>query len=321
MASWADFSGYDDKPLYNTRAVVHATGIPASTLRAWERRYHILAPRRTSKAYRLYSERDIATIRWLHQQLQNGLTISQAAALLTAQQSDENPLHLPSLSASAATSLAADLPSLAQQLYTAFVNFNETDAEAIVSLALAYHPVDAVCLDLLAATQTLIGEGWHRGEVPVTAEHFGSNFVRRRLFTMLNLQPTSIGGPLIFIACAPDEQHEIGALLVALFLRWSGYRILYLGQNVPINDLFNTVRNLQPALVCMSAATEMTAHRLAEFSHELAHLSTPPIFVYGGGAYARYPDLRDEAEGFYVDGTVRELPARVENLLRSRNRY
>jgi methanogenic corrinoid protein MtbC1 len=318
MTARADFSNYDDKPLYNTRAVVHATGIPASTLRAWERRYHILAPRRTSKAYRLYSERDIATIRWLHQQLQNGLTISQAAALLTAQQSeDQQSLSAPRAS-EMASALPADLATLAQRLYHAFLTFDEQEAEAITSLALAYHAVDEVCLDLLAATQTEIGEGWHRGEVPVTAEHFGSNFVRSKLFTLLQLMPAGMGGPLVIVACAPEEQHEIGALLVALFLRWSGYHILYLGQNVPITAMLNTVRSLQPTLVCMSATTELTAHHLAEFSRELAQLAHPPRFVFGGGAYVRNPDLQGEVEGHYIAGNAREVPPAVESLLHNR---
>ncbi len=315
MASRIDLSAYDDKPLYNTRAVVHATGIPASTLRAWERRYHILNPRRTSKAYRLYSERDIATIRWLHQQLESGLTISQASALLTAQLGSKlpaapgRPAPMPGLAA------PADLPTLVQRLYHAFLSFNEQEAEAITSLALAYYAVDSVCLDLLAETETEIGNGWHRGEVPVSAEHFGSNFVRNKLVALLQMQPASMGGPLVLVACAPDEQHELGALLVALFLRWSGFRIVYLGQNVPVDDLLDTIRNLQPAVVCMSAMTEITAHRLAEFSQQLARLAHPPIFAFGGGAYNRMPELRDEVLGHFIGETARAVPTVASLLL------
>lgn len=317
MAARIDLSAYDDKPLYNTRAVVHATNIPASTLRAWERRYHILNPRRTSKAYRLYSERDIATIRWLHQQLESGLTISQASALLTAQQSGDLPPAPGSPVPAPGPIAPADLPTLVQRLYHAFLSFNEPEAEAITALALAYYPVDSVCLDLLSEAEAAIGDGWHRGEVPVTAEHFGSNFVRNKFIALLQMQPASVGGPLVLVACAPDEQHELGALLVALFLRWSGFRIIYLGQNVPTADLLDTIRNLQPALVCMSAMTEVTADRLANFSQQLALLAHPPVFAFGGGVYNRMPQLRAAVAGHFLGETARIVPTVAASLLQS----
>src|SRR5271166_2940029 len=73
---------YSDMPLYNTKSVVHHTGVPAPTLRAWERRYGILSPRRSDNDYRLYSERDMMTVTWLRERVESGMTISQAIALL-----------------------------------------------------------------------------------------------------------------------------------------------------------------------------------------------------------------------------------------------
>src|SRR5512133_2525954 len=75
-------TAYADDPIYNMKAVTQRTGIPAATLRAWERRYHALAPRRSGGNYRLYSERDIAILRWLQAQLDAGLSIRRAVALL-----------------------------------------------------------------------------------------------------------------------------------------------------------------------------------------------------------------------------------------------
>jgi DNA-binding transcriptional MerR regulator len=76
-----DLERYADHPLFNTKAVVQQTGVPAPTLRAWESRYAILAPERAGNAYRLYSERDIALIRWLKERVDSGMAISQAVAL------------------------------------------------------------------------------------------------------------------------------------------------------------------------------------------------------------------------------------------------
>lgn len=78
---WPDLERYSDIPLFNTKAVVQQTGVAAPTLRAWERRYMLLSPERANNDYRLYSERDIAVIRWLKERVDAGMSISQAIVL------------------------------------------------------------------------------------------------------------------------------------------------------------------------------------------------------------------------------------------------
>src|SRR3954471_24902424 len=70
-------------PVFNTKAVAYETGVPADTFRAWERRYGMPRPQRTAGGHRLYSERDIAIIRWLRDRTDAGVNISYAVLLLT----------------------------------------------------------------------------------------------------------------------------------------------------------------------------------------------------------------------------------------------
>src|SRR4051812_50117344 len=71
-----------DRPTYNTAAVEQRTGLRAATFRAWERRYGFPKPRRLSGNQRLYSDQDVAAIRWLLRRTDEGLAISQAIPLL-----------------------------------------------------------------------------------------------------------------------------------------------------------------------------------------------------------------------------------------------
>lgn len=97
-----DLEQYSDIPLYNTKAVVQQTGMPAPTLRAWERRYTLLSPERGDNDYRLYSERDVALIRWLKGRVDTGMAISHAIMLFRhlneeahlSQEQKEIPLSL-----------------------------------------------------------------------------------------------------------------------------------------------------------------------------------------------------------------------------------
>lgn len=78
---WPNWEQYSSQPVYNTKAVVLQTGVPAPTLRAWERRYALLSPERANNAYRLYSERDIVLIYWLKDRVDAGMAISHAVEL------------------------------------------------------------------------------------------------------------------------------------------------------------------------------------------------------------------------------------------------
>jgi MerR family transcriptional regulator, light-induced transcriptional regulator len=92
--TFPELARYSDFPLYHTKAVVQQTGIPAPTLRAWERRYTFLLPGRADNSYRRYSERDIVVIRWLKARVDTGMSISQAIALFRHLDDEHNPSRI-----------------------------------------------------------------------------------------------------------------------------------------------------------------------------------------------------------------------------------
>ncbi|KPV50376.1 MerR family transcriptional regulator, partial [Kouleothrix aurantiaca] len=83
MAQPPAFTQLSTSPVFNTKAVARETGVPADTFRAWERRYGVPRPQRTPGGHRLYSEQDIAIIRWLRDRTDEGVNISHAVMLLT----------------------------------------------------------------------------------------------------------------------------------------------------------------------------------------------------------------------------------------------
>ena len=68
--------------------------ISAATLRAWERRYALVEPKRTTSGYRLYSDRDVALLRWAHHQMAEGLTISRVVAMLENMRINNEALYI-----------------------------------------------------------------------------------------------------------------------------------------------------------------------------------------------------------------------------------
>jgi DNA-binding transcriptional MerR regulator len=285
------------QPIYNIKAVSQETGVPPDTLRAWERRYGIIQPHRTVGGHRLYSEHEIAIIRWLRDRTAEGLTISQAIALFAKKNIGEQPA-IPTTKDS--TPHAWEY--LNQQLLTALCAFDEPRAEQTISEAFALYLFDEVLEKLLRTTLLTIGEQWHAGKITVAVEHFASHVIRRKLLNLLTIYTT--GRPrrgTILAGCAPDEQHELGILLLAVAMVRHGWHVVYLGAQVPRHDLLETIRTLRPTLVCLSASTQESAQQLLSIGQEIANLPEPrPVFGFGGRVFNLNPQLGEHIPGIFL---------------------
>ena len=299
-----------DRPTYNTAAVEQQTGLRPATFRAWERRYGFPKPRRLPGNQRLYSDQDVAAIKWLQRRTDQGLAISHAIRLLRDRLSaGPAPVVQP----------AAGRPTaaLARDLEHALTQFDSGRAERILTEAFALYPVEEVCLRVVQPALVEIGERWHRDELSVAAEHFASSFLRRKLFALFNAYETGRGRGLIFTGCAPDEWHEVGILMVSLFLVRRGFRVGYLGASLATDGLAETLRRQQPDLLCLSATSEETAERIDEIVRVIEGLPEPrPRLAYGGQAFADPAD-RARMPGTYLGPDAASAVEAVERLLSS----
>jgi len=306
-------SGIQDsgEPLYNTAAVVQRTGIPATTFRAWERRYGYPKPRRDARNQRLYSERDIQTIRWFSEQTSHGVAISRAVAMLRGGYAAPASSSAPTVP-SAARSFAA----LRAELLDALLAFDLSRAERLRAEAFALFSIEDVCMHIIEPLLVEVGDRWHVGELSVADEHHISSFIRARLFSLLTAYEQPGGGPLVFAACAPDEWHEIGILLVAVFLARRGIDVRYFGANLPLEDLAKAVAQHRPAVVALSAQSRETAGNLRDASRALRSGRPPhPRLVFGGQAFDADPALRESIGGTYVGPTAIAASAFIARML------
>ncbi len=292
----------DTQPVYNIKAVVEATGLPAATLRAWERRYGALVPGRTDSGYRLYSAQDIKVLRWLKARVEEGLTISQAIALHRHRRLGE-----PGAAADEPRAESRQgLTGARDMLLAALIDFEEAQADRLLEEAFAVYGLEAVTEHVIGPTMVQIGDRWHRGEVTTAVEHFASNYLRRKIDAIINAAPRSAAGPLVVLGCAPNDWHELGLLLIYLLLRRRGLRTLYLGQNVPVLQFVEEMERLRPAIVVIAATTAETAGGVGELAAALQSLPEPrPVFAFGGRAFNVQPELRREIPGIFLGENAR----------------
>jgi MerR family transcriptional regulator, light-induced transcriptional regulator len=309
MAQPPPLTQFSTAPVFNTKAVARETSVPADTFRAWERRYGMPRPKRTPGGHRLYSERDIAIIRWLRDRTDEGVNISHAVLLLT------NTLNAPASTMPAGNHEARAIGHLIDEIVQALMNFDSTQADQILSEAFSIYPFEQVLLELVQPAMVDIGERWHRGEINVAIEHFATQFVRRKLAGLLSIFEGSAHRATVVVGCAPGELHDLGALLSALFLVRRGWHVIYLGPQVPLFDLLEIVHSLKPTMVCLSASTMETALELIPLARGLIKAHPQVHFGYGGRVFNINPELRHSMPGIFLGHDARELVDTAGQLL------
>jgi DNA-binding transcriptional MerR regulator len=310
---------YDREPTYNLKVVVQETGVKPDTLRVWERRYGLPEPERTPGGHRLYSERDIAIIKWLTDRKAEGVSISRAVALwhsLEAEGSD--PLHL-SAPAPALTSPAPALPAgagiaeLRHEWVAACLNFDEQRAEQIATQAFALYPPEAVTLEVLQKGIAELGERWYQGEVTVQQEHFGSALTIRRLDALIMGAPPPSRPGRILVACPPQEEHVIPPLIMTFLLRRRGWDVIFLGANVPPERLESTLATARPKLAIMPAQQLFTAASLLDMAAVLQEARV--TLAFGGRIFNLIPELRRRIPGHFLGERLDEGLQTTEYIL------
>jgi methanogenic corrinoid protein MtbC1 len=160
-----------------------------------------------------------------------------------------------------------------------------------------------------------IGRLWEQKAITVSVEHFASAFFHGLLTNLFHALPTNSANPLVIVCCAPGEEHEIGALMLSLLLRRAGLHIAYLGQSIETAGLLQTIRQMSPALVLVSATLVSCLEALAELARQVQQLPPPrPTFVFGGQAFEQHPDLISRVPGIYVDTDLQAIIDRVKRL-------
>ena len=318
-----------DAPVYNIKAMSKLTGVPADTLRRWESRYNVIVPKRTDSGYRLYSQRDVDTILWLKGKLEEGLSISRACEMLRQKGGDPAPSAQAQIVApatplappQAAESSVRSFDALRAELIDALRSVDETHAGELLTEALSLYSVEDVCIQVIQPVLVRVGELWLTGEVSVAVEHFASSFMRARLENLFNQSPHNMYGTFGLVACAPGELHELGAMFLAIFLRRSGFRVVYLGQNVPLDSLLGMVRALHPDVVCISATRAETAAALYNLRDSLDKMQAmegrAPLLAYGGRVFNRFPHITDRLGGLYLGEDARKAVTTLGERLRT----
>ena len=276
---------------YPIRTISELTGVPTTTLRAWERRYGLLKPSRTPKGHRLYSGKDIDLIKKIVELLKTNHTISEAIRILKD----------PESSTGTGTEAQEHWAVYQQRMLKSIEEFNEQKLGTTYNEALSIYPVDMVTEQVILPLLTTLGERWQEREAGIAEEHFFSAFLRNKLGARLHHESNRSRGKKILVSCLPGEYHELGVLLFCIAAIGHGYQILYLGTNLPPSQLLKVVERTDVSAVLLSG-TSTTAWEKEiekELKENIKLLEIP--FMFGGELSEKHKDSL-ESLGAYVLG-------------------
>ncbi len=304
------------EPKYTIKAVASQTGIQPVTLRAWERRHDILTPYRGNNRYRLYSERDVAILRWIKYRVGEGMPIRNAVSELRTMASQSIwPEALPAAPNPVQEPGHEPPAHYARELYQALIEINEGRASDLLREAHAIFNLMTMCEEVLLGAIRRLDEARYLGEISFSVERFASGYLRCKLLSLLQVYPLRQNAPLVLLGCAPMDSQELSILMLAVLLRSKGYRVEYLGPDLSVEDLADYSSYALPSLVVLSAASDDSAREMRRMQEILQKQPAHPTFAYFGRAFDRDARLRVEIPGIYLGGSLQAASDQVRALL------
>ena len=236
------------------------TGLSVETLRAWERRYEAVVPQRGSRG-RLYSEDDVSRLGQLRDAVARGHSIGQIAGL-----SDEHlsllaePRSLEGLSIEpAAAGISLDAARRAIE------RFDVAALDRELGRLAALLPGQELLRTVIQPLMEWTGERWQSGTLSIAQEHVASAGLRNLLGTLARVHPAPRSAATLVFGTPTGERHEFGALAAAIFAASGGLGAVYLGPDLPTDEIAGAVRatNARAAVVGVSGAPGLDASMAA----------------------------------------------------------
>ncbi len=230
---------------YSIKDLERLSGIKAHTIRIWEKRYSLIAPQRTATNIRHYCDGELKKLLNISLLNRNGIKISILANLSNEEINEKINQLIYS---------HRDTETIIEHLAIAMIDLDEARLEKILSRAIMQLGFEETIIKVFYPFLIKIGVLWQTGIINPAQEHFISYLIRRKLLVAIDaLMTTSNPGSKRFALFLPEgEYHELGLLFFYYLIKRRGHQVIYFGQSVPLNDLFET-KKLKPVNYLVTA--------------------------------------------------------------------
>ena len=311
------------------RVVTRRTGLSADLLRAWERRYEVVRPSRSEGGRRLYSDADIERLRLLYRATLAGRSIGQVAELSTEalatllRQDAAADAEAERAGEGARGSELVAPPLTADYLADCLRAVERLDVpglDAILRRAAVALPAAAFLEALVVPLLERVGTRWREGTLRPVHGHLASAVLRRVLDRVIESASSPLATANLVVATPAGQVHEFGALLVAATAAAEGWRVTYLGADLPAEDIAEAAARTRPRAVALSVVYPSGDPAVAAELRRLRTVLPKEVaLMVGGAASSAYGPVLDEIGAVRLN-SLRDFRAQLQTLRRAQRR-
>lgn len=229
------------------------TGLPAHTIRAWERRYGAVEPARSEGGHRLYTDDEIRRLRLLAELTEEGHRIGRVAGLETERLREMAAAERHEREAERRGGEDGDtVRELVEELLEAVRGYDGDRLERAFRRAALTLTAHGLIQGVVSPLLQRIGEAWEKGTITPAQEHLASGVAMRTLGWVLETSEPEPDAPRAVVATPSGQRHNLGALLAAATAAAAGWRVSYLGGDLPGDEIARAAREIGARAVALS---------------------------------------------------------------------
>jgi len=274
----------------------------------------VVSPGRSEGGRRLYSDEDIERLNLLRRATAGGHSVGMVAKL--GDQELRAMVAEVEAAASATVGVEGKVVTADETLAQCMAYVRDLDSvslERTLRRAAVVFGVWDLVLKVVVPLIHEVGEQWHSGQISPAHEHMASAVISRALSWVMDSTASAESAPVIVAATPTGETHELGAMLAAASAAAEGWRVVYLGADLPAKDIANAAVQVGARAVALSVVYPDTVTGAASEVSQLRGLLPPGVAVVVGGS-AMEPDGLPPGEGVLVVGDISEFPSVLERL-------
>ncbi|MEM9820313.1 MAG: MerR family transcriptional regulator [Bacteroidota bacterium] len=228
--------------IYSIKDLEKLCGIKAHTIRIWEQRYSIVKPKRTKTNIRYYQDADLKRLLNVALLNKNGFKISKIAKMSSEEMVEK---------VSAISEVNFEYNTQLDALTISMIEMDEYKFDRIISTNIQQIGFERTVLEIIYPFLDKLSVLWLTGSVNPIQENFMSYLIRQKIISAIDNEPFSSGKNVKkFMIFLPEgENQELSLLLMHYLLKSRRNQVVYLGQNVSIQDLKDACNIHQPDFI------------------------------------------------------------------------
>lgn len=251
--------------LFSISQLSNFSGIKPHTIRIWEQRYNALSPGRSEGNTRYYDNDQLRRLLNIVSLVQANYKISEISTM-----SDKKLFELLEQRLRPSEENIDTHEYFILQLIAAGMNFDEINFDKLISHCLVKYGVEGSYLKVIYPMLKRIGLMWATNLILPAAEHFISNIIRQKLFTLIDSLPAGNDKKNSWLLFLPENEfHEIGLLFSHYLIRKEGFKSVYLGSNVPLQSVVEAAAITNPDNLLLFLTHNDSKEVLGEYMNDL----------------------------------------------------